>query len=358
MSQPQMKLEAISQSEPGAASSVAALFPGQGSQHVGMLRELHGSFKVAREVFEEASDAIHEDLAGLCFNGPESALLLTENTQPCLLAASVAAFRVATSELGLRPDFVAGHSLGEYSALVAAGSLGLGTATRWVRERGIAMQMAVPAGQGMMAAVLNMDDERIRKLCEVATDSARRKREAGESPELHVEPVVEPANFNAPGQIVIAGAADAVTEAISLIKAGGDFVGGKAIPLPVSAPFHCRLMAPARSRMAEIFSSATDADRPASLTIPYVPNRTARITWETGLIFEFLIEQVDHPVLWKQSIETLLKAGVGSVVEFGPGKVLTGLVKRISQPIGKTPTLFQMNESSHLKALETAYRRV
>lgn len=335
-----------------------ALFPGQGSQHVGMLKELHENFKIVREAFEEASDAVHEDIAELCFNGPESRLILTENTQPCLLVASVAAFRVARMELGFQPDFVAGHSLGEYSALVAAGSLQLSTAARWVRERGRAMQKAVPAGQGTMAAVLNMDDGAIRRLCEAATASALQKRDGGEAEDLSVEAIVEPANFNAPGQIVIAGSTDAVGEAIALIKAGGDFAGGKAIPLQVSAPFHCRLMAPARNRMAELFSHASDSEKPAPPAIPYVPNRTARVTSETGLIFELLIEQVDHPVLWRQSIEALIEAGARSVVEFGPGKVLTGLVKRIGQPRGKVPALFQMSESSHLKALETAFGRV
>ncbi len=338
-----------------------ALFPGQGSQHVGMAKDLYTQFALAREIFEEASDAIGVKLSRLCFEGPDSDLTLTENTQPCLLVASVAAFRVAQKETGYTPAFVAGHSLGEYSALVAAGSLSLPTATRWVKERGKAMQQAVPAGQGTMAAILGLEDELVRKLCLAATESAKSKRARGETPpaltdlngELTVEAVVEPANFNAPGQVVIAGSTDAVAEAVAMIKAGGDFPGGKAIPLSVSAPFHCRLMAPARDRMAELFTLATAENRPQPLLCPYVPNRTARPTRETGLVFEMLVEQVDHPVLWKQTIENLLSSGITAAVEFGPGKVLQGLVKRIAQPLGKVPPLLPMGESSHLKGLES-----
>ncbi len=333
-------------------SQIFALFPGQGSQHVGMAKDLHENFKIVREAFEEASDAISKDLRKLCFEGPDSDLVLTENTQPSLLVSSVAAFRVAESEYGFKPSAVAGHSLGEYSALVAAGALPLATATRWVRERGKAMQIAVPAGQGTMAAIMGMEDAQIGLLCERATASAKAKRSAGEFSELTVEAVVEPANFNSPGQVVVAGSTDAVGEAVALIKAGGDFAGGKAIPLSVSAPFHCKLMAPARSRMAELFSQARPEEKPKALLAPYVPNRTARMTRETGLVFELLVEQVDHPVLWKQSIMGVLESGTSTFVEFGPGKVLTGLVKRISQPMGKTVQLHQMSDAAQLKALE------
>jgi [acyl-carrier-protein] S-malonyltransferase len=315
------------------SGGVFALFPGQGSQHVGMGKDLFENFKTAREIFEEASDAVSKDLKKLCFDGPDSDLTLTENTQPCLLVTSVAAFRVAQAETGFTPVGVAGHSLGEYSALVAAGALSLPTAARWVRERGKAMQAAVPPGQGTMAAILNMDDSVISKLCEAATAAAKLKRAEGANPELTVEALVEPANFNSPGQIVIAGSSDAVQEAVALIKAGGEFTG-KAIPLTVSAPFHCKLMAPARDRMAELFSQATAAEKPKTPIAPYVPNRTARATSETGVIFELLIEQIDHPVLWKQSMETVLQNGGAKFVEFGPGKVLCGLLKRIGQASG------------------------
>lgn len=338
------------------AQSIVALFPGQGSQHVGMAKDLHGNFKIVREIFEEASDAISKDLRKLCFEGPDSELTLTENTQPALLTASVAAFRAAQAEFGFTPAAVAGHSLGEYSALVAAGAFPLSTAVCWVRERGRAMQQAVPAGEGTMAAILGLDDSLIGKLCELATKAARAKRSGGEHGEMSVEAVAEPANFNAPGQIVIAGSRDGVAEAVALIKAGGDFAGGKAIPLSVSAPFHCRLMAPARARMAELFSQAGDREKPRSLSCRYVPNRTARLTQEPGLVFEMLVEQVDHPVLWKQSVEALLAADLVRMTEFGPGKVLTGLIKRIAQQAGKTPMLANVSDSASMKALGEGWK--
>lgn len=336
-----------------------ALFPGQGSQHVGMAKDLHANFKVAREAFEEASDATRVDLKRLCFDGPESDLTLTENTQPCLLTASVAAFRVAQTELGFKPSAVAGHSLGEYSALVAAGSLQLGTAARWVKARGQAMQTAVPSGQGTMAAVLGMpgnEEETIRKLCSAATDSARAKRAQAAPEELTVEAIVEPANFNSPGQIVIAGSTDAVAEAVALIKAGGDFAGAKAIPLTVSAPFHCRLMRPARDRMADLFAQATQLERAKTPLCPYVPNRTGRLTQEPGVVFELLVEQVDNPVLWTQTVTSLLDEGYDTGVEFGPGKVLVGLAKRIAQKSGKTCALHTVGDSAGLKSFETVLK--
>jgi [acyl-carrier-protein] S-malonyltransferase len=329
----------------------AALFPGQGSQHVGMAKDLHDNFKLVRELFEEASDAVSRDLRKLCFDGPESDLTLTENTQPCLLVASLAAFRVAQLEQGFAPSLVAGHSLGEYSALVAAGSLPLATAVRWVRERGRAMQIAVPAGQGTMAAVLGMEDAGVEQVCKAATENARAKRAAGEQEELTVEAIVEPANFNSPGQIVIAGSTDAVAEAIALIKSGSPVAGGKAMPLSVSAPFHCRLMRPARDRMAELFAQADVANRAKTPAYAYIPNRTARITREPGVVFELLVEQVDHPVLWKQSMLALLESGVTSAVEFGPGKVLAGLMKRIAQPAGLTCAMAGVSDSAGVKAL-------
>jgi [acyl-carrier-protein] S-malonyltransferase len=333
-----------------------ALFPGQGAQHVGMGRELCENFAEAREAFEEASDAVRRDLKKLCFDGPESDLVLTENTQPCLLTASVAAFRVAVRQLGFVPSVVAGHSLGEYSALVAAGALPLSTAARWVRERGAAMQRAVPAGQGSMAAVMGGDDW-IDALCAKATESARLKRAGATDDEVaySVEPIVQPANFNAPGQIVIAGSTDAVTEAVSLIKNESAFAGGKAIPLNVSAPFHCKLMAPARDRMAALFADARPDELPKQLACPYVPNRTAVLTREPGVVLELLIEQVDHPVLWKQSFAGLLEQGFGAGIEFGPGKVLAGLAKRIAQPLGKTAAITGMGDLAGLKALEALW---
>jgi [acyl-carrier-protein] S-malonyltransferase len=339
-------------------SQIFAVFPGQGSQHVGMAQDLYANFALVKELFEEASDAIHIDLKKLCFEGPESDLTLTENTQPCLLTASVAAFRVAEKELGFVPGAVAGHSLGEYSALVATGSVQLGAAVRWVRERGLAMQKAVPVGEGTMAAILGLDDALILSLCKKATAQAIQKRaeNSGDPDELSVEAIVEPANYNSPGQVVIAGSTDGITESIHLVKTDLEFAGGKIIPLQVSAPFHCKLMAPARERMAEIFSQVGSAHRPKMPNCPYVPNRTGRMTRETGLVFELLIDQVDHPVLWKQSINALLDAGYTHSVEFGPGKVLSGLIKRIAAPSTKKCTQLSVNESSHLKNLDLALK--
>ncbi|NBU19818.1 [acyl-carrier-protein] S-malonyltransferase [bacterium] len=332
--------------------SVFAVFPGQGSQHVGMGKDLFQNFAIARETFEEASDAIHVDLKKLCFEGPDSDLVLTENTQPCLLVSSVAAYRVAEKEYQFTPAAVAGHSLGEYSALVAIGSLDLTTATRWVKERGIAMQKAVPSGEGTMAAILGLEDERVKKLCEIATQSALAKQPTS-SPNSDTITIVEPANFNAPGQVVIAGSTTAVQEAIQILKSSGDFSGGKAIPLQVSAPFHCKLMSPARQRMAELFAQAKPHERAKPLSCSYIPNRTARLSREPNLVFELLVEQVDHPVLWKQSIETLLDAQMNAAIEFGPGKVLSGLIKRISSASGKTCALTSVSDSASVLALET-----
>jgi [acyl-carrier-protein] S-malonyltransferase len=335
------------------SKKIMALFPGQGAQHVGMGKELFENFIEARETFEEASDATHLNLKKLCFEGPESDLTLTEHTQPCLLTTSVAAFRVAQKQLGFFPSVVAGHSLGEYSALVCAGALPLATASRWVRERGAAMQKAVPAGQGSMAAVMG-GDEWIDALCAKATESAKAKRSHPEATSsFTVDAIVQPANFNAPGQIVIAGSTDAVAEAVALIKTDPEFAGGKAIPLNVSAPFHCTLMAPARNRMAALFSEAKTSEKPSELQCPYVPNRTGILTREPGVVLELLVEQVDHPVLWKQSFAGLLEQGFELGVEFGPGKVLQGLAKRIAQPLSKTCQVQGMGDLAGLKALET-----
>jgi [acyl-carrier-protein] S-malonyltransferase len=313
-----------------------------------MGKSLCENFKIAKEVFEEASEATHKDLSKLCFDGPESDLTLTENTQPCLVAASVAAFRVAESEFGFKPSAVAGHSLGEYSALVAAGALRLDAAARWVQERGRAMQKAVPAGEGKMAAVMGLDDPVVEQLCTQATESAKSKRASVERP-LSVEAWVQPANFNAPGQVVIAGSVDAIDEALALISSGA-VAGGKGVALNVSAPFHSKLMAPARVRMAEIFQGVQGREKPATLRSPYVPNRTGRMSSEPGIVLEMLVDQVDHPVLWKQSIETLIHCGFDRAVEFGPGKVLAGLAKRIAKPLAKTFEVASVGDTDALKA--------
>jgi [acyl-carrier-protein] S-malonyltransferase len=323
-----------------------------------MAKDLCDNFKLARELFEEASDATSLRLKKLCFDGPESELQLTENTQPALLVASVAAFRVAEAELGFTPAAVAGHSLGEYSALVAAGAFPLATAARWVRERGRAMQAAVPAGQGGMAAIMGMEDAQVDALCAAAVKSAETKRSGGAGlvgeTEVTVECVLSPANYNAPGQTVIAGAADAVAEAVALIKAG-EF-SGKAIPLAVSAPFHCALMAPARERMAELFAAANSDETPRTLRFPYVPNRTARLTQEASVVFELLVDQVDHTVQWRQSVAMLIERGYTQACEFGPGKVLQGLAKRIAGGIpGANFSSIGVSDMASLAGLKTIY---
>lgn len=341
-----------------------AVFPGQGSQFVGMGKMLFEDFKIAREIFEEASDAARVNLKHLCFDGPMLDLTLTENTQPCLLAVSVAAFRVAQTELGFQPLAVAGHSLGEYSALVAAGTLSLSSAARWVKERGAAMQKAVPAGEGAMAAVMGItgdENTRITEICREATEIARTKRSRGENADLQVEALVQPANFNSPGQIVIAGSIDGVAEATALLKSKPDTLKAKVIPLTVSAPFHCALMKPARDRMQEIFGSCSTNELPKTPICPYIPNRTARITTEKGIVFELLIDQIDHPVLWSQSVATLFREFSAtkrslSFFEFGPGKVLQGLIKR-GAPSGSAYQLFGVGDTDGIRALTSAANR-
>ena len=337
------------------SSGFLALFPGQGAQHVGMGKDLFANFEVARAVFEEASEAIKFDLKKLCFDGPDSDLTLTMNTQPALLVTSVAAFRVAEKELGFKPVAVAGHSLGEYSALVCARALPLASAARWVRERGRSMQEAVPAGQGTMAAILSAEDEAVEKLCRDATEAAKAKRGSPETSHLTVDAVVEPANYNAPGQLVIAGSVDAVAEAVELAKSGA-YGKAKAMPLNVSAPFHCSLMRKSRDRMAELFVAATAAEKPQTLLCPYFPNRTARLSREPGVIFELLVEQVDHPVLWKQSVLSMLAHGASRSVEFGPGKVLQGLAKRIPSAEGKNLAVTTLGDPTALLNFEKEYR--
>jgi len=289
--------------------SVAFIFPGQGSQAPGMGRELAERYPAAREVFEEADDALGFKLSELCFNGPAEELQLTENTQPAILATSVAALRAAESEGFPRPDFVAGHSLGEYSALVAAGALELRDAVRVVRNRGRFMQEAVPVGAGMMAAILGADLEAVEAACAEA-------RGEGE--------VCSPANINSPGQIVIAGSAAAVERAIPLLKARG---AKRAVPLKVSAPFHCALMLPAQKRLAAELEGMAFAD----LAVPLVTNVDAALIRTGAEARESLVRQVSQPVRWRESVELLAREGAREFVEVGPGKVLSGLVRQTAR---------------------------
>jgi [acyl-carrier-protein] S-malonyltransferase len=271
-----------------------------------MGRELAERYAAAREVFEEADEALGFALSRLCFEGPAEELQLTENTQPAILATSVAALRAAEGEGLPRPDFVAGHSLGEYSALVAAGALSLRDAVSVVRKRGRYMQEAVPVGAGAMAAVLGADIETVEAVC----------REAAREGEI-----CSPANLNSPGQIVIAGSAAAVERALPILKERG---AKRAIPLKVSAPFHCALMLPAQERL----SADLDRIEFKDLGVPLVTNVDAAVIRTGEEARASLVRQVTGPVRWRESVELLERAGVGLFVEVGPGKVLSGLVRQ------------------------------
>lgn len=284
------------------------LFPGQGSQYAGMGKDLANTFPVARQVFEEADDALGFKLSDLCFSGPEDDLKLTFNTQPAILTTSIAALRVVQQETGLQPDCVAGHSLGEYSALVCSGALSLADAVRTVRSRGTFMQEAVPVGVGAMAAILSVEADVLVAICEEAAQ--------GE--------VVAPANFNSPGQIVIAGHATAVNRAIEIAKVKGY---RKAMLLPVSAPFHCALMQPAADRLRAVL----DCIMVNTMQLPVITNVEARANHDAGRVRELLVTQVCAPVRWEQSVQAMISDGITRFVEIGPGKVLTGLVKRINK---------------------------
>lgn len=287
---------------------IAYVFPGQGSQYPGMGKDLADNFAVARETFEEANDSLNFDLASMCFTGSEDELKLTANTQPAILTVSIAALRVLEQESDLRPSFTAGHSLGEYSALVAANALSFGDAVRIVRQRGTFMQEAVPVGQGAMAAIIGIDSADLERMCRDAAD--------GE--------IVTPANYNSPGQIVIAGHAGAVERAIALAKDGG---AKRALPLPVSAPFHSALMKPAAERLQDVLEPVAVN----SFSCPVVNNVEAQPYSEPERTKPLLVEQVCAPVRWEESIRKLQELSVERYIEIGPGKVLSGLIKRIDR---------------------------
>ena len=288
---------------------IAFVFPGQGSQRVGMGKALAAAFPVCRRTFEEADEALGEPISRLCFDGPEDRLALTRNTQPAVLAASVAVDRLLRSR-GHAPVFLAGHSLGEYSAHVAAGTFGLADALRTVRRRGVYMQEAVPVGEGAMAAVLGLPAERVAQACAEAAGGQ----------------VVSAANLNAPGQVAIAGHAAAVERAGARAKALG---ARRVLPLPVSAPFHCALMQPARERLAPELRALVAAD-PA---VPVVANVDAEPKRTGPDAIEALVRQVSAPVRWEAVVRRLAADGVTTFVEAGPGGVLSGLIRKIDRSV-------------------------
>lgn len=287
---------------------LAYIFPGQGSQYAGMGRALFEHYAAAREAFEEADDALGFSVSRLCFEGPAEDLQLTENTQPAILTTSIAALRALASEGFAPPSFVAGHSLGEYSALVAAGALSLRDAVRTVRARGRYMQEAVPVGVGAMAAILGAEARSVGEACAEASQ--------GE--------VCSPANLNSPKQIVIAGDAPAVERALENLKSRGV---RKAVKLNVSAPFHCALMQPAQERLATDLEGIEFAD----LRVPLVSNVDAKLISAGAEARDSLVRQVTSPVRWSESVELLVNGkGVKTFVEVGPGKVLAGLLRQIA----------------------------
>jgi [acyl-carrier-protein] S-malonyltransferase len=301
---------------------IAFVFPGQGAQKVGMGRSLASAFPVCRETFAEADAALGEPLSELCFEGPSDRLMLTEYTQPAILAMSTAVARLALSR-GLKPQFAAGHSLGEYSAHVAAGTLSFEDALRTVRRRGRYMQEAVPVGEGAMAAILGLDADAVAQACADAAEGQ----------------IVTPANLNAPGQVVIAGHAAAVARAGARAKALG---AKRAIPLAVSAPFHCALMKPAEERLAPELRALASHD-PA---FPVVANVDAQPKRTAADAIEALVRQVSAPVRWEDVVKRLVADGATTFVELGPGTVLAGLIKKIDRDVA----VFSIEDEAGLEA--------
>jgi len=306
---------------------VAFVFPGQGSQFVGMGQTLSEQSEAARLVFQQADEALGFSLSGLCFQGPEEELRLTANTQPAILTASVAvlaAFREQQPDF--QPDFVAGHSLGEYSALVAAGALDFAEAVRTVRARGQFMEEAVPAGEGAMSAVLNLDRGVLQAVCEEVTACGH---------------PVQLANLNCPGQIVISGSAKGVKLAGEKAKEAG---AKRVLPLNVSGPFHSSLMQPAADKLHAVLAGVSVRDA----KVPVVANVTARPVSEAQTVVDSLVQQVSAPVLWEDSVQWMVEQGVTTFVEIGPGKVLAGLVKKIAPA---ETTIISVQDTETLAAL-------
>jgi len=301
---------------------LAFLFPGQGSQYSGMGRDLAANFPESRQVFDEANTALGFSISKLCFEGSEEALKLTENTQPAILTVSTAAYR-ALETRGIIPDFAAGHSLGEYSALVAAGALEFSAAVKIVRRRGQYMQEAVAAGEGAMAAILGLAPAEVAEICKKAADHE----------------IVSPANMNSPEQTVISGSATAVKRAVEIASQSG---AKRAVILPVSAPFHCELMAPSQKRLEPDLRAATFA----ALRFPVVTNVDAETIASGEEARDALIRQVTQPVRWLDSVHEMIELGVTIFVEVGPGKVLSGLMRQIDRSV----RCFNVEDAASLQA--------
>ena len=311
------------------ATKFNIVFPGQGSQSVTMLADLADTFPIVSETFQEASDALGFDLWKITQQGPAEALNLTHNTQPAMLAAGISVWRVWCEQGGIQPALLAGHSLGEYSALVAAGSLGFSDAIKLVAERGRLMQEAVPEGAGAMAAILGLDGDRVRELCAEAAESE----------------VVEAVNFNSPGQVVVAGNKSAVERMIVLAKAGG---AKRALLLPVSVPSHCALMKPAAEKLAACLAEV-EIKIP---TIPVIHNVTVGKAADVDKIQKLLAQQLYTPVRWVETIQVMADNETKCIVETGPGRVLAGLCKRIDRTING---LAVFDPASLEKALERVH---
>ncbi len=305
----------------------AFVFPGQGSQSIGMLADLAAAFPVVEQTFAEASEALGYDLWQLVQNGPEADLNQTDKTQPAMLAAGIAVWRVWQSQNSFQPAFLAGHSLGEYSALVAAGAIEFKDAIKLVAKRGELMQQAVPAGEGAMAAILGLEDAQVIDICQQASETG----------------VVEAVNFNSPGQVVIAGATSAVNQAIELATAAG---AKRALLLPVSVPSHCALMQPAAEQLAAELAK-TEIQTPQ---IPVIHNTSVTSSSDANEIRELLAKQLFNPVRWVETVNFLATQGVDTLVECGPGKVLAGLAKRIDKNLNAQP-LFDVANLEKTKQL-------
>jgi len=303
----------------------AFVFPGQGAQYVGMGLEFYKAFDIARKTFDEANDVVGFDLSKLCFEDSSGELKLTANAQPAILTVSVAAFRILSEETDIKADYVAGHSLGEYTALVASGAMEFKDAVSIVRKRGEYMQSAVPLGLGSMAAIVGLQKEEVETICSKVSSNGS---------------IVSAANYNAPGQTVISGNREAVEKASAIAKSKG---AKRVVPLAVSAPFHSSLMAPAADNLSKDLKRINFSE----LYLPVVTNVDAQINMDSNKIMDILIEQVKSPVRWYESMKLLYEIGVREFLEIGPGKTLRGLIRRtLSDPI-----IYNLEDIKQLKIL-------